>query len=374
MIYGNLLQSRCSVREYDVPSQRILKNTLLKIAIPLVLSVFAYSTVSATQVTPSDAVMHNVNVRSAPSSDSHIIAKLLPGEKAELLNTVGGWYEVRLSDGKTGFVSKSWTRILEVPIDVLKTEKGTFSEVSDTIFKKHLTILSDSVMKLRFEIDSLNNYIERLEVEYKKQFPSQKFNIWFLLLLGAVAFVVIIIFFIFRKVRVKAKPGKNGQNEESLSRRSYFSISTPRIAPTQGTICNLHINLINSGDHPASSLQVSFYMIDTSVTNATIYREYEFSTTNPIASQKDITFCEENIDFSNECTPKFVCIAIEYFDHTIRRRYQQEFTFKWKGVQKGQVREELEHVDKEISELVWVKVRELRYLQFKNRGRQRIER
>ncbi len=55
----------------------------------------------------------NVLVRQNPSTDSAIVDRLAPREQAELIGELSGWYQVRLADGRTGYVSKSWTIIID---------------------------------------------------------------------------------------------------------------------------------------------------------------------------------------------------------------------------------------------------------------------
>ena len=74
---------------------------------------------AAPTVTPSERVKRNVVVRPAPESDDKV-AGLFPGDTAELLDEIPGWYHVRLQDGRTGYVSKSWTVLVgEAPPSAL---------------------------------------------------------------------------------------------------------------------------------------------------------------------------------------------------------------------------------------------------------------
>jgi competence protein ComEC len=66
-------------------------------------------------VTPSDRVTRFVNVRELSSSDSDTIARLSPGERLPLVDSIPGWREVRLADGRSGFVSKSWAVVVPGP-------------------------------------------------------------------------------------------------------------------------------------------------------------------------------------------------------------------------------------------------------------------
>lgn len=61
------------------------------------------------EVTPSERVTRNVVVRAGPSTSSARLGALQPGDEAELIGEVPGWYQVRLQDGRVGFVSKTWT-------------------------------------------------------------------------------------------------------------------------------------------------------------------------------------------------------------------------------------------------------------------------
>ena len=69
------------------------------------------------EVTPSERVRRNVVVRAEPSTNSAQLGALLPGDEADLVGEVPGWYQVRLQGGLVGYVSKSWT--------VLRTDGST---------------------------------------------------------------------------------------------------------------------------------------------------------------------------------------------------------------------------------------------------------
>ena len=64
------------------------------------------------QVTPSERVKRNVIVRESPDPGSAKLAGLAPGQDALLEGETSGWYRVRLTDGRIGFVSKSWTIVV----------------------------------------------------------------------------------------------------------------------------------------------------------------------------------------------------------------------------------------------------------------------
>src|ERR1700741_4450699 len=69
----------------------------------------------AQEVTPSSKVTNSVKVRAFPDGGSAEIGKLLPGQKAQLIEDVPAWYGVRLSSGQQGFVSKRWVDFVPGP-------------------------------------------------------------------------------------------------------------------------------------------------------------------------------------------------------------------------------------------------------------------
>jgi competence protein ComEC len=78
----------------------------------------------ASDVIPSDRVKRNVIVRSEASTQSSAIDRLAPGESAVFVAELPDWYQVRLADGRTGFVSKSWSTL--VGDDALTSSGGPF--------------------------------------------------------------------------------------------------------------------------------------------------------------------------------------------------------------------------------------------------------
>jgi hypothetical protein len=69
----------------------------------------------ADQVVPSGRVTSHLNVRLEPSSSSAVVGALRPGEAAAFERGVPFWYEVTLSNGTRGFVSKAWSRRVPDP-------------------------------------------------------------------------------------------------------------------------------------------------------------------------------------------------------------------------------------------------------------------
>jgi competence protein ComEC len=69
--------------------------------------------VAAPSVQPSQRVTRWVNVRQGPETGSDVIGRILPGETAELIAVGPAWYQVRLADGRTGYVSRGWVVRIE---------------------------------------------------------------------------------------------------------------------------------------------------------------------------------------------------------------------------------------------------------------------
>ena len=373
MSFNKYILSFCGGRDTVSNRRMPFKCMLIKIGIIPLLLLLLQSTIFAAQITPSEAVQSYLNIRSAPSKDGRVIGKLSPGEKVELIRTVDDWYEIRLSDGSTGFVSVSWTVKIDQPVDrerpedSLRTEDQEAPEqepaeaAKDTILLPSLQTLSDSLHKLSDDIDSLTTYISTLQAAYRSHTPSKKNSILLIVAIVAAVCAAIISLVPKRSPRVQEVPVVEAPKEIRSARKSYFVVSKPTIEQTHGTYCRFHVDFVNSGDHPAISFQVDVYMIDIDINKARLFREFQFSTANPVGSKDNITFDEEDIDFTDECSPKFVCIAIEYVDNELKRKMKQDFTYRWDGVKNGEISEKIESVDKDKSELVWLRVRELRW-------------
>jgi beta-lactamase superfamily II metal-dependent hydrolase len=93
--------------------RHVAPSSLALALIVLIISLTAFSArASADAVVPSPDVTTRVVVRASASSQSAQIGSLRAGEHLELVGMVPNWYEVRLANGATGFVSKRWTRVV----------------------------------------------------------------------------------------------------------------------------------------------------------------------------------------------------------------------------------------------------------------------
>lgn len=97
---------------YGMSFARFGQRLLRRLLIPLALccaSLCAAVPALAQDITPSTRVTRNVVVREQASTASAPVGRLAPGDRATVTAEVPGWYQVRLADGTTGFVSKAWT-------------------------------------------------------------------------------------------------------------------------------------------------------------------------------------------------------------------------------------------------------------------------
>jgi hypothetical protein len=69
----------------------------------------------ANDVMPSERVRRSVTVRQGATAESRALGSLQPGQRAELLGEASDWRRVRLEDGTEGFVSATWTVVLDEP-------------------------------------------------------------------------------------------------------------------------------------------------------------------------------------------------------------------------------------------------------------------
>lgn len=75
----------------------------------LVVAALGPQAVEAREVKPTGRVTTAVIVRQGPSTNTAVLSRLRPGEAAEVIEEVPGWYHIRLADGTDGYVSKTWT-------------------------------------------------------------------------------------------------------------------------------------------------------------------------------------------------------------------------------------------------------------------------
>jgi hypothetical protein len=67
----------------------------------------------ADSVVPSDQLHSRLRVREAEAGP--VIGSLLPGERATYVATQGEWHQIELADGRVGFVSAAWSRVVPEP-------------------------------------------------------------------------------------------------------------------------------------------------------------------------------------------------------------------------------------------------------------------
>lgn len=87
--------------------------TMLVRLLLLIALMCSSATSSASDVKPSERVRRSVVVRLGPTTSSAAVGRLDPGEAATLEDERPGWYLVSLTDGTRGYVSKSWTVVVE---------------------------------------------------------------------------------------------------------------------------------------------------------------------------------------------------------------------------------------------------------------------
>ena len=83
-------------------------------AFGFLFSLMYFSLAYGDKVIAHQRVTNYVNIRKAPSLNSPVIGNLRPQEQLDYMDSVDGWYKVQINDGKSGFVSKKWTKVVSV--------------------------------------------------------------------------------------------------------------------------------------------------------------------------------------------------------------------------------------------------------------------
>lgn len=114
-----------------------MKRTLFSFAAAIMLGMAAMPTMAQTEsfndqtqfITPKGT--NSVNIRTAPNAKAKKIFSLAQDETLPVLSEQNGWYQVLLTDGKKGWISKSVCRISNTPLDVKKICDHVFG-ISET--------------------------------------------------------------------------------------------------------------------------------------------------------------------------------------------------------------------------------------------------
>lgn len=67
----------------------------------------------ADEVTPNERVTSKLKVRAEAKSSADVVGYLKPGDKADLVKTVGAWREIKFQT-TTGYVSSSFTTVVTI--------------------------------------------------------------------------------------------------------------------------------------------------------------------------------------------------------------------------------------------------------------------
>jgi hypothetical protein len=83
--------------------------SLSRLAIASIL--LGHAPAYAELVLPSSRVTSSLKVRSAPTTASTVIGKLLPGDAAVWVDSTTYWHQITLPGGTTGYVSRTWATV-----------------------------------------------------------------------------------------------------------------------------------------------------------------------------------------------------------------------------------------------------------------------
>ncbi len=89
----------------------------MKILIALIITLTSFQVYAVEFVEPNDRVSNSLRIRSAPNSTGDTIGLMAPGERLPLLSKdISYYYEIELSNGLSGFVSKGYSRVITQPV------------------------------------------------------------------------------------------------------------------------------------------------------------------------------------------------------------------------------------------------------------------
>ena len=117
----------------------------------------------ADEVTPNDRVESRLRVRASPSADpsTPIVAFLEPGERAELLDDVPYWWQIRTSAGTEGFVSKGYARVIPAvgPASILRLGAWNIKKLGHNNGKNYPLVAA--IIEDRFDVLAVVEVMQR---------------------------------------------------------------------------------------------------------------------------------------------------------------------------------------------------------------------
>lgn len=123
----------------------------------------SFTSALADEATPNDRVETRLRVRAAPSADATtpIVAFLEPGERAELVDDVPYWWQIRTSAGTVGFVSKGYARVIPDvgPASILRLGAWNIKKLGHNNGKDYPLVAS--IIEDRFDVLAVVEVMQR---------------------------------------------------------------------------------------------------------------------------------------------------------------------------------------------------------------------
>ncbi|MGB5492496.1 MAG: SH3 domain-containing protein [Woeseiaceae bacterium] len=98
----------------------------MKTLLVLCLTLLSFACL-ASEVAPAEKVKDSINIRLEPDTNSDVVGRLRQGTSLPLVNSLDGWYEVKLEGDATGFVSADWARVLAITAAEASPEEASDS-------------------------------------------------------------------------------------------------------------------------------------------------------------------------------------------------------------------------------------------------------
>lgn len=137
---------------------------LKKLSISLILSLLIFTmfiNVSATEIAYVDCSA--LNVRTSPNTNCAIIDTLPNGTTFEIIYADNGWYNIRLSDGTTGFVSANYVKLQNVALENSESAADVIGQNVANSVKMHIgkRYVYGSNGPNSFDCSGLTSYVYR---------------------------------------------------------------------------------------------------------------------------------------------------------------------------------------------------------------------
>ncbi|MBC8062843.1 MAG: C40 family peptidase [Clostridiaceae bacterium] len=172
--------------DIKVNSVKLMVGSLIVASVPFVATSTAYAAETTTQTTTQATsfttlnttgvvTANQLNMRSGPATTYSILHVLWLGNKVKVIGRTGDWYQIQLSDGSTGWVSKAYLQV-----DLSQQKIDTVINTAKSLIGTPYVWGGESIQEGGFDCSGFTQYVfskagyslNRISIDQAKQGTS----------------------------------------------------------------------------------------------------------------------------------------------------------------------------------------------------------